>query len=157
MEHTTETATVEDARSFGRTSAVIAVALIATLMAGLMWFSPVGVADAQEDGSEDAPPTQEERQAEREERRAEFLADVAAELGVTPEEITEAVQTVAIARVEAKLEAGEISEERAARIIERIESGEGFRFGFGHRGHGPGGRGGPGPDAGAQSDADLDA
>lgn len=102
----------------------------------------------------------EARQAEREAERQAFVDDVAAELGVTSDELTGAFRTVAIERIQEKVADGTITQERADEIIERIESSEGLGFGFGHRGHGRGhghrGMGGAGGDAGvAESGSEI--
>lgn len=85
--------------------------------------------------------TDEEREALRAEREAErqaFVDDVAAELGVTSDELTGAFRTVAIERIQEKVADGTITQERADELIERIESNDGLGFGFGGRGHGRG-------------------
>lgn len=86
------------------------------------------------------------------ERRA-FLQDAAERLGVDADELETALRDAAIARVDAAVEAGDLTEEQAARLKEHLRSGDfplpGLRagpgFGLGHGG--PGfelGLGGPG-------------
>lgn len=151
----------------------VSALLLAALLSLALFLSPVGISRAQDDDTEDEATedttddsaddtdeadderpgrlTEEEREelrAEAEARQQEFLDDVAAELGVTSEELVDAFQTVAIQRVEQKLADGDITQEQADELIERIESAEGLgigRFGFGGRGgfgghHGPHGR-----------------
>ena len=60
-------------------------------------------------------------------------------LGVTVEELETAMRQVALDRIDAAVEAGKLTEERAEMLREAIESGEPFerdRFDRGHRGRG---------------------
>ena len=60
-------------------------------------------------------------------------------LGVTVEELEAAIRQVALDRIEAAVDAGMLTEERAEMLREAIESGEPFerdRFDHGHRGRG---------------------
>lgn len=57
--------------------------------------------------------------------REAFLADVAERLGVQQTELESALKEASIARVDAAVEAGRLTEEQAARIKERIEAGGG--------------------------------
>jgi hypothetical protein len=71
-----------------------------------------------------------------------FMESMASELGVTREALVAAGQVAAGSALDAAVAAGEVSEERATEIRERIAhaDGEGCRW-FGHRfgrGHGPG-------------------
>lgn len=69
-----------------------------------------------------------------------FLEVFAAELGVTRDEVTAAGKSAATQAIDAALAAGDLSEERAAALRERIEAATGeqcgllapFRAGFGH-------------------------
>jgi hypothetical protein len=72
-----------------------------------------------------------------------FLDSLAKHLGISRETLDEATKAAAADQVDALLEAGRITEEQAARMKARIESGEGLFFGFGHSfgGHGFGGHG----------------
>lgn len=102
----------------------IAIVVAAVLALG---GAAVGFVTAQtDDGSATA-------QAER----SNFAARLAENLGITLEEFQAAVQQTQLEIVDEKLANGEITEEQAAQIRERIESGEG-RFGPGHGrpGHG---------------------
>jgi hypothetical protein len=103
----------------------IAVALTA---AGLAGGGAVAVAQGQAD----------DPAAERE----AFLADVADRLGVEPDALETALEEASVARVDAALEAGRLTEEQAAELKERIRSGEAGLPGLGLRG-GPPGLGGP--------------
>jgi hypothetical protein len=62
-----------------------------------------------------------------------FLETFAAELGVSADDLLPAGKTAAIAAIEAAVEAGDLDEDRAATMTERIESLEqaGCGFGFG--------------------------
>ena len=60
---------------------------------------------------------------------------LAAALGVTVDDLAAAARQVALDRVDAAVEAGKITEERAAEIRAAIESGEKPDFGKGKRGH----------------------
>lgn len=85
--------------------------------------------------------------ASKPDERETLLADVAKRLGVDAAKLEAAFEAAAIARVDAALAAGEISERKAARLKARIESGKltplpkprgGPRgFAFGRRGQGP--------------------
>ncbi len=75
------------------------------------------------------------------EERDAFLSDIASRLGVEQGELEQALQGAQLDRLDAAVEDGEISEDRAAEIRERIESGEGLLFGgfrHHHRGGGAG-------------------
>ena len=77
-----------------------------------------------------------------------LLGDVATSLGVEQQALEDAIKDAQVNRVDAALADGEISEERAEQLRERIESAETPTFG-GPRGHGGhhghhGGFGGPG-------------
>ena len=94
----------------------------------------------------DPDATEEEREAAREamraqveERKALYDQTLADTLGISVDELTAARQAVAIAKVQERLDAGEITQEQADAIIERIESGE-WRGPGRHRGrhHGEG-------------------
>jgi hypothetical protein len=71
------------------------------------------------------------------EDRPNFVARLAENLGISEDELRSAVQTTQLELLDEAVANGRIDEERAAEIRERIESGEGLKFGFGF-GHGPG-------------------
>lgn len=137
----------------------IGAVLLAALLSLALFYSPIGLSQAQEeedaDGTEETeqndetpgrpgPLTEEEREelrAEAEARRQEFIDDVASELGVTSEELEDAFKTVAIDRVNERADAGDITQEQAEAIIERIEESDGLPFLHGPRHHHPGPRG----------------
>jgi hypothetical protein len=81
------------------------------------------------------------------EERQALLADAAERLGVQPSELETALEEAAVARVDAAVEAGTLTEEQAAELKERIRSGAGPLLGgpglggpgFGHHHGGPGG------------------
>lgn len=141
------------------TAKALSALLLAALLTTALFAAPVGMSFAQdgegqttqdeasteEDDGSDRPgrlteEEREERRAEMQARRDAFLADVAGQLDVTTEELTEAFRNAAVAQVEAAIEAGDIDQDRGAEIIERIESGDGpflggpFLGGH-HRGH----------------------
>jgi hypothetical protein len=75
----------------------------------------------------------------RDDERKAFLNDAAQRLDVSPEKLTKALQDAAIARIDAAVKAGRLTEEQATEMKERVRQG-GVPF-LG----GPGGpRGGPG-------------
>jgi hypothetical protein len=76
-----------------------------------------GLAVAGGGGAALAAGTGEERQA--------FLADAADRLGVQPSELETALEEAAIARLQAAVEAGTLTEEQAEELEERIRSGNG--------------------------------
>ena len=96
---------------------VVLVALIVLVGAA------AGFVSAQTAG--DGPPAPGER--------PNFLARLAENLGISQEELQAAVRQTQLDLVDEALAAGRISEERAAEIRERIESGEGRLFP--HRAH----------------------
>ena len=80
---------------------------------------------------------QSDEETPTDEERPNFLARLAENLGISEDELQSAIQTTQLELLDEAVAAGRIDEERAAEIRERIESGEGFKFGFGF-GHGPG-------------------
>lgn len=75
-----------------------------------------------------------EQQEENETRASAFLDDVAAELGITAEELSEAIKAVQLARIDEAVASGDLDEAAAERRRERIEAGEAgpfFHFGPG--------------------------
>ncbi len=63
-----------------------------------------------------------------------IVADAAAELGVEPAELRDALQQALANRVDEAVEAGRLTEEQGAELKERIESGDFPLFGGPHRG-----------------------
>jgi hypothetical protein len=102
----------------------IALALAA---AGLVGGGAVAVAQ----GQGDDPAAEQEA----------FLEDAASRLGVEPGELESALEEAAVARVDAALESGRLTEEQATELKERIRSGQIGLPGLGFRG-GPLGFGG---------------
>lgn len=99
-----------------------------------------------------------------------FISKLADNLGVTEDELEQAMEDTQIAMINDAVTAGTITQEQADKTIERIESGEGcgiMGLDFGHRtgGPGPGGDGkgpssgnndkGPGPAHGTQSNVNT--
>ncbi len=74
--------------------------------------------------TEEREAAREAMQAQRTERKAAFDQAMADALGISVDDLTAARQEVAIDRVEAKVAAGELTQEQADAIIERIRSGE---------------------------------
>jgi hypothetical protein len=99
----------------------IALALAA---AGLVGGGAAAVAQGQGDGPA----------ADRE----AFLEDAADRLGVEPGELESALEQAAIARVDAALASGRLTEEQARELKEQIRSGHLVPPGFGFRGGSPG-------------------
>lgn len=121
--------------------ALVAIAFLA--LAG----AAVGIVSAQTGG--DATPTpseettatpaadEEEGEATPEDKetlRDRFLDELAERLGVSREQLDQALSDAALALVDQAVADGIITEEEAERIRERIEAGEFPFFGFGHRG-----------------------
>jgi hypothetical protein len=75
----------------------------------------------------------------RDSERKAFLNDAAQRLDVTPEKLSKALQDAAIARIDAAVKAGRLTEEQANEMKAHVREGKGLPF-LG----GPGGRGGPG-------------
>jgi 3-hydroxyacyl-CoA dehydrogenase len=67
---------------------------------------------------------------------AAFLADVAERLGIESEKLEAAIEAEALERLDAAVAAGRVTEEEAAKIRERIESGDVPFLGRHHR-HAP--------------------
>ena len=92
----------------------------------------------------------------REDERKAFLNDAAQRLDKSPEELQEALQEAAIARIDAAVKDGRLTEEQANEMKERIRSGGGIPFLGGP--HGPGGPGhhhGGGPRVGMEAAAEY--
>lgn len=100
---------------------------IAATAAGLVGGGAVAVAQT----SQNSPAA--EREA--------FLENAADRLGVEPDDLATALEEAAIARVDAAVAAGRMTEEQAKEVKERIRAGE---AGVPGTGFGPGMRGGPG-------------
>ena len=109
------------------------VVLAGVMLAGTV----VGIVAAQTDG--DTPTTERDVAPHKVRVFADLLPRLAENLGISPEELTAAIQQTQLQLVDERVAAGDLTEEEAARIRERIESGEGPLFGGGKRpGHGPG-------------------
>ncbi len=108
----------------------IAIAVAAVLaLAG----TAVGIVAAQTDGDVPVPGK---------ERLSNFISGLAENLGVSQEELEEAIDQTQFDLVDERVAAGDLTEEQADQIRERIESGEGPFFGKGGRRHAGGGLGG---------------
>lgn len=78
--------------------------------------------------------------ADRQAKQEELLQQLADRLGIDVEALRSAVKDVAIARIDARLAAGEITQEQADAAKARIEAGDlGLHIGGGHGKHGHGG------------------
>ncbi|HAG09855.1 MAG TPA: hypothetical protein DCK76_00265 [Desulfotomaculum sp.] len=79
-----------------------------------------------------------------------FISKFADNLGVTEDQVKEALKETQLQMIDGAVEAGTITQDQAGKMIEKINSGEdcgfiGFGFCHGPGGHGPGGEGkGPG-------------
>ena len=108
----------------------IAIAVAALLaLAG----TAVGIVAAQTDGDVPVPGK---------ERLSNLISGLAENLGVSQEELEEAIDQTQFDLVDDRVAAGDLTEEQADQIRERIESGEGPFFGKGGRRHGGGSLGG---------------
>ena len=108
------------------------VVLAGVMLAGTV----VGIVAAQTNGGTPTP----ERDVTPHKVRvfSDLLPRLAENLGISPEELTATIQQTQLELVAERVAAGDLTEEQAARIRERIESGEGPLFGGGHgqkRGH----------------------
>ncbi|MCH7718613.1 MAG: hypothetical protein IIB21_04010, partial [Chloroflexi bacterium] len=109
------------------------VVLAGVMLAGTV----VGIGAAQTDG--DTPTTDADVAPHKVQVFADLLPRLAENLGISAEELTAAIQQTQLQMVDERVAAGDLTEEEAARIRERIESGEGPLFGEGKRPrHGPG-------------------
>lgn len=79
------------------------------------------------------------------ERCDKFTEKVAGNLGVSEDELTTAVTNAKLAMIDEALADGNISEEQAAEIKQRLEENDGICFPVGKGFHGPRFRHGPGP------------
>lgn len=109
----------------------IAIGILAVLvLAG----TAVGIVAAQTDGEVPMPGK---------ERLSNFISGLAENLGISQEELEEAIDQTQLDLVDDRVTAGDLTEEQADEIRERIESGEGPGFfGKGFRQHGGGFLGG---------------
>jgi predicted DNA-binding protein (UPF0251 family) len=83
---------------------------------------------------------------QRQQRHQQFMDRVAANLGVTPAQLQDAFKKARIDQVNQAVAEGRVSQEQANRMIERINTGQGFKpHGPGDKPNGPGQRG-QGPD-----------
>lgn len=139
-----------------------AIGLAAVLLLGLLALSPVGIADAHGEGTEQEEvepdrPTPEEHAEANLQRREERAADLAAELGVETQAVLDAMRAVFADRLAEKVEEGRLTSEEADAILQRYDEGFGhFGLGFGpgrRHWHGPGFHG-PRPDAAPDDAAD---
>lgn len=123
---------------------IAAVALV--VLAG----AAVGLVAAQEDGNTPTPAAQEQSDAtaipsgsdatpaEKDTLRDQFLDGLAEQLGVSREQLDQAIGDSALAVIDQVVADGQLTEDEAARIRDLINSGEFPPF-FGRHGHGYGG------------------
>ena len=102
------------------------VVLAGVMLAGTV----VGIVAAQTDGG--TPTTDGDVAPHKARGFSDLLPRLAENLGISPEELTAAIQQTQLELVDERLAAGDLTEEEATRIRERIESGEGRLFGGGH-------------------------
>ena len=103
----------------------------------------VGIVAAQTDEGPTPSATEE-----KESLREDFLSRLADELGITREQLDQALTDTALGLVDEAVAEGRLTQEEAERIRERIAAGELPFFGFGHgmrHGFGPGQGFGHGP------------
>lgn len=137
-------------------------AVAATIITAGALAVPSLAQDATEDTTtEQSEQATDERAEARAEAKARYNELLAAELGVSVDELTAAQESVRevlkaekredlVARLDEKVAAGEITQEQADEILARFDSGE---RPFGRRGH----RGGPRGFGGGSGDADAEA
>jgi flagellar motility protein MotE (MotC chaperone) len=124
-----------------------------------------GLATAQTDEATD-DAADDAVESEHGTRHEAFVDALAEELGITPEELQEALENVQAdfreerlaalrARLDEQVANGEMSQELADELYERAEDGD-WPFGRGRR-HGPRGLFGPFGDGGTADDADAEA
>jgi hypothetical protein len=81
--------------------------------------------------------------AQTRQRHEEFMNRLAANLGVTPDRLADAIKKTRIDGVNRLRQEGKITQEQADKMVERINAGPGGHLGppgLGHRMDGPGGR-----------------
>jgi len=102
------------------------VVLAGVMLAGTV----VGIVAAQTDGG--TPATDGDVASHKVRVFQDLLPRLAENLGISPEELTATVQQTQLELVDERVAAGDLTEEEAAGIRERIASGEGPLFGGGH-------------------------
>jgi hypothetical protein len=121
----------------GGAAALIAAALVGGTLIGSVLAAPSGSGAAQPEaafGEDESSGTDASAYCQT------FLDTFAAELGVDTDELAPAAKAAAIAAVNAAVEAGDLSQDAADRMIARIEAWDGdgcrwFGFKLGHWGH----------------------
>jgi hypothetical protein len=73
-----------------------------------------------------------------------FLDRVAEKLGIERSKLDQAIADARKDEIDEKVQSGDLTQEQADKLKERLDNGGAAPFGFGHRGPGPHG-GGPGP------------
>lgn len=117
----------------GIAAVALAAAAAAFALTGTFGIGPAAAEGGDDDGDRGAHHDGDDRD------RSDGRAALAGALGVTVEELEAAVREVALDRIDAAVDAGKLTEERAETLRAAIESGEPFgrgRFDDGHRGRG---------------------
>ena len=117
----------------GIAAVALAAAAAAFALTGTFGIGPAAAEGGDDGGDGGAHHDGDDRD------RGDGRAALAGALGVTVEELEAAVHEVALDRIDAAVDAGRLSEERAETLRGAIESGEPFgrgRFDDGHRGRG---------------------
>lgn len=117
----------------GIAAVALAAAAAAFALTGTFGIGPAAAEGGDDDGDRGAHHDGDDRD------RGDGRAALAGALGVTVDELEAAVREVALDRIDAAVDAGRLTEERAEMLREAIESGEPFgrgRFDDGHRGRG---------------------
>ena len=100
-------------------------------------------------GQQLTPEQRQQMQQQRQQAQQQYLNRVAANLGVSPQALQDALKKTRIEQINQAVSEGKLSQDQANQMIQRINSGQG-PMGFGppggRPGHGPkpGGPGGPG-------------
>lgn len=117
--------------------------LIAASAAAALTFGGIvggGIVLAQDSGTTPTPSTTGAPKADHQEKLDAYLTELAANLGIDVQALKDAIKTTNLSFLDKAVADGKITEEQAAEIRERIESGEGIGFGvpgFGRGDHGP--------------------
>ncbi len=123
--------------------------LIAASAAAALTFGGIvggGIVLAQDSGTTPTPSTSEERHAKMQAHFTGYITQLAANLGIETQTLLDAIEKTNLSFLDKAVAEGKLTEEQAAEIRERIESGIMPVFGIGGFGKGDHGRGhGAGP------------
>lgn len=135
-------------RITGRVRALAAAGVLT--VAGAAGLTAVAV-NAQQPTPTPSTATPSARQQERQAQADAYLTRLAQNLGVSVDQLKNALKQTALQEVDAAVTAGDLTAEQAQAIRERINSGSGAFFGPGFGRGGPGGPGGHGGRGGMAS------